>query len=83
MGGLFTIAGLLLGLVGLVCAIILLIDAFKNAIWKGILGFFCFPYLIYYAFAEYQSDNKMLIVMGYLVGAVGGVALRVMGAAMH
>ena len=39
-------------IVGLVCQIIIWIDAFKNEVWKGLLCFFCGLYALYYAFAE-------------------------------
>jgi len=70
------IVGLLLSIVGLVCAIIILIDAFKNEIWKGIVGLLCGLYLIYYAFVEFKHDQKWLIIIGWLVGIGGGILAR-------
>lgn len=61
----------LFSLVTLVCFIILVIAAFKSAVWKGILGFFCFIYLLYFAFVEFEHEKKMMIALGYLVGVVG------------
>ena len=67
------VLGYLFILAAFVCQIIILIDAFKNEVWKGILGFFCGLYLLYYAFTEYQAPNKWMIV-GIWIGCavVGG-----------
>lgn len=75
---LFMILGWLFYLVALVCWIILLIDAFKNQVWKGILGFFCGLYLIYYGFAESTLEKKVLITAGYLAGIILGYAMMMM-----
>ena len=71
----------LLGLVGFVCAVIILIDAFKNEVWKGVVGLICGLYLLYYAFTEFQNPNKPLILAGYLIGILGGIGLNMMAAA--
>ncbi len=73
----FGLLGIVLGLVGLVCGIIILIDAFKNEIWKGLLCLFCWPYTLYYAFVEFENDKKPLILAGWLGGAIIGIGLRV------
>lgn len=70
------VIGLLLSILGLVCAIIILIDAFKDAIWKGLVGLLCGLYLIYYAFVEFDHEKKWLIILGWLVGIGGGVLAR-------
>jgi len=55
---------IIFGLVALVCNIIILIDAFQNEVWKGILSLFCGFYLLYYMFAEFSHDKKALILAG-------------------
>jgi hypothetical protein len=60
----------LLSIVSFVCGIIILIDAFKNEVWKGIVGLLCGLYLLYYAFAEYESEKKTLIVAGWLIPSI-------------
>lgn len=82
MGMLLTLLGGVACLAAFVCHIIILIDAFKNEIWKGIVGFLCGFYLIYYAFTEYQSDNKTMIIAAWLLGGIVGGALFGAGAAM-
>ena len=70
------IAGLF-SLIGLVCGIIILIDAFKNEVWKGIVCLVtCGLYMLYYAFVEFQNDKKWLIVAGWLGGGIVSAALR-------
>jgi translocator protein len=74
------ILSIVFGLVSLVCFVILVIAAFKSAVWKGILGFFCGLYLLYFGFTEFDHPKKMLITIGYLVGVIGFYATG--GAAM-
>jgi len=75
------ILGWILTLGSLVGWIIILIDAFKNAVWKGILGFFCGLYLLYYAFAEFQHEKKGMIIAAWLIPLILGYALMFMGGA--
>ena len=75
LGGLAYIAGF-------VCTIIILIDAFKNEIWKGVVSILCGLYLLYYMFAEFESDNKVLIIIGALLGNIGGAVFMGMAGAM-
>src|SRR4051812_25264218 len=72
MGSLLMLIGVVLSLVGFVCGIMILINAFQNEIWKGIVSILCGLYLLYYAFVEYDGDNKALILIGWLVGGTGG-----------
>jgi hypothetical protein len=73
--GILGILGALLCVASLVGWIIILIDAFKNEVWKGLVGFFCGLYLLYYAIAEYQAENKWLIVALWLGGSIVGGGL--------
>jgi len=58
---------------GLIACIIIWIDAFQDEWWKGLLGVFCFFYLIYYGLCEFEHDYKWPIVCTALGGH--GVAL--------
>lgn len=58
--------GGLIGLIGFACAIIVIIAAFKEAPVQGLLCFFCGPYLLYYAFAKFNHNQKGLILGGML-----------------
>lgn len=82
MSGLLMGLGGLLWIASLVCTIIILIDAFKNEVWKGIVGLICGLYLLYYAFAEFEHEKKWLIVLGSLLGGVIGSVFYVMGGGM-
>jgi hypothetical protein len=68
IGGLF-------GLLGLVCTIIILVDAFRNSVVKCFFCCICGLYFIWYAFFEFQHENKLLIVIGSLLGSGVGGAL--------
>jgi hypothetical protein len=60
---------ILFGIISLVCNIIILIDMFEDEIWKGLLGLLFWPYLVYYAFAEFDHEKKVLIVTGLLISS--------------
>ena len=57
--------------VALVCGLIVLIDAFKSAVWKGIVGLLCGLYLLYYGVTEFKHENRGLILAGLIIGALG------------
>ncbi len=78
----FTGLGGLLLIVSVVCWVILLIAAFKAEVWKGIAGFFCGLYLLYFAITEYQADNKWLIVGGCFGSGILANLLFMMGRSM-
>jgi hypothetical protein len=71
LNALFMILGVLAGLIGLGCYIVILIAAFRDELWKGLLSIFCGLYGLYYALAEFDHENKLLIILG----AVGGNVL--------
>ncbi len=61
----------------LVCTVIIFIEMFKDAIWKGIVGLICWLYFLYFALFEFDHDNKWLVVIVSLFGAgVAGGLLR-------
>jgi len=66
-----TLVGLAFAVAGLVCWIIILIEAFKDEIWKGIVGLLCGLYLLFYALFEFEHENKWLIILV----AFGGSAI--------
>jgi hypothetical protein len=68
-------------LAALVCWVIILIDAFKNEVWKGIVFFLCGLYALYYTFVEFDHDQKWPIVIGYLLGGAAGTVLMIMAGA--
>jgi len=57
------ILAVLFGIAGLIGSVIILIDAFKDAIWKGIVCLLCGLYFLYYALVEFEHENKWLIVL--------------------
>ena len=69
MNVLLELVAAITGLVSLICWIIILVDAFKDAVWKGLLFFLCGLYGLYYALFEFEHENKWAIV---LVGLFGG-----------
>lgn len=72
MSIIYTLLGVLFSLAGLVCWIGILVDAFKDSIWKGFLGLLCGLYLIYYALVDFEHDNKLLIVIVAFFGSTIG-----------
>lgn len=59
---------LVLLLVWFACFVIILIEAFKDELWKGLLCLICGPYLLYFAVFDFDHDKKAWIVGG-LIGA--------------
>ncbi len=53
---------------GIVCYIIVLVDMFRDEIWKGVLGLICGLYTLYYAVFEFEHEYKWAIVLGLLAG---------------
>jgi len=82
MGALVMVLGGGCMIVALVCWVILLVAAFRDAVWKGIVGFFCGLYLLYFGFAEYDGENKVLITLGMLLGGILGRVLLMVGSSM-
>ena len=77
---LFTLLGYALNAVSFICFIFIVIDAFRKEVWKGLLTFFCCFYAIYYAFAEFESEHKTKIIIGWLVaGTLGGALIAMSG----
>ncbi len=64
----FMLLAIVFGLGGLVCSIMILIEAFKDAVWKGFVCILCGLYFLYYAFVEFDHDKKWSIVAGSLLG---------------
>ena len=64
-------------LVAFVCAIIVLIHAFKNGgALQGILCL-CVPfYIIYYMFAKFEHEKKNLIIGGYFGGIIIALVIQ-------
>jgi hypothetical protein len=84
MGGLFMLLGVGFFIACIVCHIMLLIAAFQDEVWKGILGFFCGLYLLIFAFTDYDGDNKTLVILVWLLGgAIGSVLWGTGRAMMH
>ena len=70
----FLLLAVVAGLGGFACSIIILIEAFKDAVWKGLVCILCGIYFLYYAIAEFDHDKKWSIVAGSLLGgALAGV----------
>ena len=82
MGLLLMGLGGIAGLASFICSIIILIAAFQDEVWKGILGFFCGFYLLYYMFAEFQHEKKGLIVGGAVGGWLVSMVFYLVGAGM-
>lgn len=63
-------------LAGIVGSIIILIEAFKDEIWKGVLCLLCGLYFLYYALFDFEHDKKWPIVLLALLG--NGIAAGIM-----
>lgn len=57
------------------CHIIILIDAFKDSVAKGIIGLLCGLYLLWYAIFDFDHENKWVIVLMWLCGGSAAGAM--------
>lgn len=75
MNGVWMALAGIAGILSLVCWVVILIDAFRDEIWKGILFLLCGFYGLYYAIFDFEHDNKWPIVIGAFAGSaiVGGL----------
>jgi uncharacterized membrane protein HdeD (DUF308 family) len=70
-----TLFGFVLGVASLVCWIIILADAFRSSILKGLFGLLCGIYLLIYAILEFEHKNKWIIILVWLLGGGAGSAI--------
>lgn len=73
MGIFLGILGAVLGIAGLGCWVTILMDAFDDELWKGLLCLFVPIYVLYYAIVEFDADNKWLILLGYVLAQPAGL----------
>lgn len=81
MSLLLTLISLLASLVALVCWIIILVSAFQDEVWKGVVGLLCGLYLLYWGIFEFEHEYKLPLLGGWLAG--GGLATALSRMAMH
>ena len=70
MNILLTILAAIFGISGFVCAIIIPIEAFKDEVWKGFVCLLCGFYMLWYAFTDFEHDNKWGVVLVWLFGSL-------------
>lgn len=60
-----------------ICWIIILVAAFKDEVWKGLLSLICGLYQLYYAIFEFEYEHKWPVVLGWLfLGGAGSAFVR-------
>jgi hypothetical protein len=80
MGPYLVIAGAMLWLAAATCLFIIVLDACRNRIWKGLLFVTCcYIYPLYYMFVEFDHENKWIVVMTALIGTSLGSGLVFLG----
>ena len=80
MGLALFLVGLAFGLVGFLCNLIILIDAFRSSVGEGFMCL-CIPcFILFYMFTKFEHPQKTLIIAGALVGSgIGNVLVRTSG----
>jgi hypothetical protein len=78
MDALKVIAAIVLGIGSVVCWVIIFIDMFQNAVWKGIVGLLCGLYALYYAVFEFDHNEKLIVVIVAIFGGGLGGAFSVL-----
>ena len=71
MNVIFMILGVIALLGGVACSIFILIEIFRDEIWKGIASIICGLYFLYYALFEWEHEWKWPIFLG----SIGGNAI--------
>ncbi len=71
------VIGSLLTLIAGIMSIVVLVAAFKKSVGQGLLSLFVPLYILYFAFTQYASPKKKLILGTWIGGAVVGGALLV------
>jgi hypothetical protein len=79
MGTVLIGLGALCYVAALIANIIILIEAFKDEIWKGVVGLLCGLYLLYYMLFELDHENKWVLVGIALGGGLLGAGLMSAG----
>lgn len=82
LGLIYSLLALLFALAGSIGCIIILVNAFRDEIWKGVVGLLCGLYLLYYALFDFEHENKWLIILLAFGGSAIGVGLRQLGGGM-
>ncbi|QSQ20856.1 hypothetical protein JY651_37360 [Pyxidicoccus parkwayensis] len=71
---------ILFGLVALVCAVILLIHAFRRSVGTGVMVLLIPCYVLFYAFSQFEHPRKGLIVAGFMACTVLAAVFLGLGA---
>lgn len=71
---------ILFGLIALVCAVILLIHAFRRSVGTGVMVLLIPCYVLFYAFSQFEHPRKGLIVAGFMASTVLAAVFLGLGA---
>ena len=61
----------LVAIAGFICWLILLIEAFKDSVLKGILGLFCQIYMVWFGLVESKNENRIWMTIVMAIGLFG------------
>lgn len=75
------ITSLVLMLAAGVCAVLILVHAFRRSIGTGMMVFWIPFFIVYYAFAQFEHRQKGLILAGCFGGGVTALVLRALSLA--
>lgn len=70
IAGVLTALFVVFAIFHVICWILIIVDAFQNELWMGLLSLLCGFYAAYYAIFEFDHERKWLIVGGYLAPAL-------------
>ena len=66
----------LLYLVCISCSILVIVEAFRDEIWKGVVAIIFPLYLYYYTFVEFEHDRKELVLAGVFAAPVLSIVIK-------
>ena len=69
----------LFGLVTLLCAVLLVVHAFRRSVGTGMMVLLIPFYILFYAFSQFEHPRKNLIVAGFFAGSLLSAVLLGLG----
>lgn len=70
----FKILGIAFGLASLWAWVAIMMEAFEDEVWKGVLCLAVPIYCLYYGVAEFDHEKKWVVVLTYLLAGPLGIA---------
>lgn len=71
------VASFITSIASLIAFVQLVIAAFEDEVWKGLVSLVAWPYLLYWSIVEYYDEGKWARVLTWALGSVVSTVLLV------